>query len=189
MLPFIDSANHDGKNANCELDLISIQDNFVMRAREDISKGQEIRISYGKKHNDNLFQFFGFIESSNPYDRYYIQNYKEKWQFFQNNDKNLFMKTFMAKQPENQQWREKAILLTKSASSMDNLAKSHNHDKEDLKRMKEFLQWEMDLLQGQFQQFLERYFTGDLSEDQRILRCWIEKYLQSKLDVLKYHLS
>lgn len=157
-----------------------------MRAKENIFKNEEIRISYGKKSNDNLFQFFGFIESSNPYDRYYLFDVKRKRKFVQNNDREGYYDAFLrCSTGDDQNWRERAVLLTKS-NSLDEILKK---ELIDMKEFQQLLLWEEELLQKQFDLFLEKHFPSSvqMTEDQSVLRCWILKYLQSKLDVINHH--
>ena len=85
LLPAIDSCNHSSSNYNCELDLDPSRGGFSVRAamnnnnkkydndnRKDgiIGEKEEITISYGERHNDDLLQYFGFVEKNNQYDIY-----------------------------------------------------------------------------------------------------------------------
>ena len=45
-----------------------------MVASKNIRSGEEVTISYGKRNNDDLLQYFGFVEEKNSYDRYVISN-------------------------------------------------------------------------------------------------------------------
>ena len=42
-------------------------------------------ISYGKRDNDDLFQYFGFVEKNNKFDKYVFNNIKEKINIINNN--------------------------------------------------------------------------------------------------------
>ena len=48
---------------------------FVMKvkAEETVPAGEELTLSYGNRDNDDLLQYFGFVESANPYDKYEFQ--------------------------------------------------------------------------------------------------------------------
>ena len=69
LLPMIDSCNHSGKAPRASLSLEPVSNNFVVRALQDLQPGEEITLSYGNKHNDDLLQYFGFVEEDNPFDR------------------------------------------------------------------------------------------------------------------------
>jgi hypothetical protein len=40
--------------------------------------GSEVLISYGKRSNDHLLQYYGFVEKDNPHDVYIIQDFFNK---------------------------------------------------------------------------------------------------------------
>lgn len=68
LLPIADLMNHSGKSTTL-LRYDASVDAFVIRAREPLRKGDELFISYNRP-NDELLQFYGFVEKDNPYDRY-----------------------------------------------------------------------------------------------------------------------
>ena len=72
LLPVIDSCNHRSVGANCEMAYDVARECFVMkiRAGESVKAGQELTLSYGDRDNDDLLQYFGFVETDNPYDQY-----------------------------------------------------------------------------------------------------------------------
>ena len=39
---------------------------FFLHARNNVSAGEEVFISYGKRSNDRFFQIYGFLEPDNP---------------------------------------------------------------------------------------------------------------------------
>ena len=55
---------------------------FEINAAEDtgIQAGAEITLSYGDKNNDDLLQYFGFIEEKNTFDRYIVVNPQKSMQ-------------------------------------------------------------------------------------------------------------
>jgi hypothetical protein len=74
LLPIIDSCNHIGKEPTGTLSLEPSSGMFVVRARNNIQVSQQITISYGNRHNDDLLQYFGFVEENNAFDRYVVLN-------------------------------------------------------------------------------------------------------------------
>ena len=72
LLPIIDSCNHQGSSPMATLALEPSSGRFTVRANCDISAGSQITISYGKRSNDDLLQYFGFVEEDNVHDRYVI---------------------------------------------------------------------------------------------------------------------
>lgn len=73
LIPMVDSANHDSKNPTGTLALEPSMGAFVVRARETVTKiPSQLTISYGNRNNDNLLQYFGFVESNNPHDHFII---------------------------------------------------------------------------------------------------------------------
>lgn len=74
LLQAIDSSNHQGTGAVCDIALDPTRNAFVMQANQDIDIGQEITISYGEKHNDDLLIYFGFVEERCAFDRYVLRD-------------------------------------------------------------------------------------------------------------------
>ena len=72
LLPIIDSCNHQGSSPMASLALEPSSGRFIVRADRDISSGSQITISYGKRSNDDLLQYFGFVEEDNVHDRFVI---------------------------------------------------------------------------------------------------------------------
>ena len=69
MCPIIDSLNHDGK-VSSSIEYEYFKDTFVVSTNRRYSKGSQIFISYGEKTNEQLLQYYGFIEKENPHDVY-----------------------------------------------------------------------------------------------------------------------
>jgi hypothetical protein len=53
-------------------------DSFGAIAGRDFIAGTEVLISYGKRSNDHLLQYYGFVEQDNPHDVYIIQDFFNK---------------------------------------------------------------------------------------------------------------
>ena len=70
LLPGIDSANHHSQRLNSVVDFDPSLPAFVLSARGSIAAGSEVLISYGNRDNDDLLQYFGFVEADNPWDLY-----------------------------------------------------------------------------------------------------------------------
>lgn len=115
LLPAVDSCNHRGRAATCELCLVPVDGCFSLTAATDISAADEvsggnnndgwlisdcsasmcplmtsllfllcplqITLSYGQRTNDDLLQFFGFVEIDNVHDRYVVVDAPEKIRF------------------------------------------------------------------------------------------------------------
>ena len=82
LLPVIDSCNHKSRNPSCALAFSPVSGAFEINAAEDtgIQAGAEITLSYGDKNNDDLLQYFGFIEEKNTFDRYIVVNPQKSMQ-------------------------------------------------------------------------------------------------------------
>lgn len=72
LLPAIDSANHASRNFNCKIAFEPAAGAFLLRSTKPIGKGEEVLISYGERDNDDLMQYFGFVEADNAQDRYVL---------------------------------------------------------------------------------------------------------------------
>ena len=70
--PLIDMANHVGVGATGNVAFEYFADGFSLSALDAVSKGSEIFISYGPRNNDQLLQYYGFVESSNVHDVYIL---------------------------------------------------------------------------------------------------------------------
>ena len=79
LLPAIDSCNHDSKGFNCNVAYEPKDNSFVLRTcalLENQKGSKELTISYGNRGNDELLQFFGFVEIDNPSDCYSLDEAK-----------------------------------------------------------------------------------------------------------------
>ncbi len=71
MCPVIDSLNHSG-DVTSSIEYEYFKDTFVVSTESSYEKGEQIFISYGKKTNEQLMQYYGFILKDNPHDVYTI---------------------------------------------------------------------------------------------------------------------
>lgn len=80
LLPIIDSSNHRSQTPSCEITFDPIRGDFLMTSKQPIQLDEEVTISYGVKSNDDLLQYFGFVEegNNNQNDIYIISNMSSK---------------------------------------------------------------------------------------------------------------
>ncbi|CAM9150887.1 unnamed protein product [Heterosigma akashiwo] len=71
MCPMIDFINHKS-TVESDVSYNYFKDHFSVFTRNDFEEGEQIFISYGKKSNDYLLQYYGFVEEDNPYDDYVL---------------------------------------------------------------------------------------------------------------------
>ncbi|CAN0110191.1 unnamed protein product, partial [Phaeothamnion confervicola] len=69
LVPMIDSMNHRTE-AKSELAFSPLSESFTITVNKPIATGEQALISYGRRTNDELLQFFGFVEADNPADCY-----------------------------------------------------------------------------------------------------------------------
>uniref|UniRef100_A0A0G4GCL9 SET domain-containing protein n=1 Tax=Chromera velia CCMP2878 TaxID=1169474 RepID=A0A0G4GCL9_9ALVE len=60
MLPFLDFLNHDSKSANT-VELQALQGAFILKAAEDVKRGQQVFLNYGQRSSDETLQYYGFV--------------------------------------------------------------------------------------------------------------------------------
>lgn len=71
--PLIDMANHVGVGATGNVAFEYFSDGFSLSALEPgVSQGSEMYIQYGPRNNDQLLQYYGFVEESNVHDVYIL---------------------------------------------------------------------------------------------------------------------
>lgn len=76
--PFIDMANHNSLNPRAEVSFEFFGDAYSLASSADTTApGTEVCISYGARSNDQLLQFYGFVESDNPHDVYVMPPLRE----------------------------------------------------------------------------------------------------------------
>mmetsp|Transcript_11782 Transcript_11782/g.15376 ORF Transcript_11782/g.15376 Transcript_11782/m.15376 type:complete len:516 (+) Transcript_11782:46-1593(+) len=69
MCPMIDFINHKS-SIESDVSYNYFKDHFAVFTKNDFETGDQVYISYGKKSNDYLLQYYGFVEQNNPYDDY-----------------------------------------------------------------------------------------------------------------------
>jgi histone-lysine N-methyltransferase SETD3 len=75
--PMIDMANHQSTTANGGVSFEFFGDAYSLAATRDVAQGQEVYISYGARSNDQLLQYYGFVEQDNPHDVYIMPPLRE----------------------------------------------------------------------------------------------------------------
>ena len=75
--PLIDMANHDSIKARAEVSFEFFADSYSLASTADVASGDELFISYGSRSNDQLLQYYGFVEPDNPHDVYVMPPLRE----------------------------------------------------------------------------------------------------------------
>mmetsp|Transcript_27390 Transcript_27390/g.42167 ORF Transcript_27390/g.42167 Transcript_27390/m.42167 type:complete len:535 (-) Transcript_27390:14-1618(-) len=71
--PLIDMANHVGMGATGNVAFEYFSDGFSLSALDPgVQQGKEMFISYGPRNNDQLLQYYGFVEQNNVHDVYIL---------------------------------------------------------------------------------------------------------------------
>ena len=70
--PFIDMANHVGTGMQGNVAFEYFSDGFSLSTVSDVREGQEVCIQYGPRNNDQLLQYYGFVEKNNVHDVYIL---------------------------------------------------------------------------------------------------------------------
>ena len=60
--PFIDMANHVGVGMKGNVAFEYFSDGFSLTTLSDVKEGEEVCIQYGPRNNDQLLQYYGFVE-------------------------------------------------------------------------------------------------------------------------------
>lgn len=68
--PYIDMANHVGTREKGDVAFEYFANGYSIALKDTLSKGSELFISYGARSNDQLLQYYGFVEQNNPHDVY-----------------------------------------------------------------------------------------------------------------------
>lgn len=68
--PLIDMANHKSIGTTGEVSFEFFGDAYSLAMSSGVSKNSEVYISYGARSNDQLLQYYGFVETDNPHDVY-----------------------------------------------------------------------------------------------------------------------
>lgn len=93
-------------NPSCQLIFSPISNSFELLAIDQIQAHTEITMSYGNRHNDDLLQYFGFIELHNKFDRYVVidplkkilQTIKSLSNIIEHKEKDLIVSTITTSQ-------------------------------------------------------------------------------------------
>ena len=75
--PLIDMANHVGVGATGNVAFEYFSDGFSLSALNEVSQGSELFIQYGPRNNDQLLQYYGFVEENNAHDVYILPPIRE----------------------------------------------------------------------------------------------------------------
>lgn len=77
--PFIDMANHRSLGTTAEVSFEFFGDSYSLTVNggTQIPYDSEVYISYGARSNDQLLQYYGFVETNNPHDVYVMPPLRE----------------------------------------------------------------------------------------------------------------
>lgn len=77
--PFIDMANHVGTGQRGDVAFEYFTDGFSLSVMDGptIGAGKEVFINYGPRNNDQLLQYYGFVEKNNVHDVYIMPPLRE----------------------------------------------------------------------------------------------------------------
>jgi hypothetical protein len=75
--PVIDMANHNSVHTCGEVSFEFFGDAYSLAVMAPVVRGNEIYISYGGRSNDQLLQYYGFLEEDNPHDVYVMPPLRE----------------------------------------------------------------------------------------------------------------
>lgn len=75
--PVIDMANHKSIGTTGDVSFEFFGDAYSLASTSDVAKGCEMYISYGTRSNDQLLQYYGFVEKDNPRDVYVMPPLRE----------------------------------------------------------------------------------------------------------------
>lgn len=75
--PVIDMCNHKSLGTSANVAYEFFADAYSLSATQAVSSGEEIYISYGSRSNDQLLQYYGFVETDNPHDVYIMPPLRE----------------------------------------------------------------------------------------------------------------
>lgn len=75
--PVIDMANHKSIGSGGEVSFEYFANAYSLASSKEISVGKEVTISYGTRSNDQLLQYYGFVEQDNPNDVYILPALRE----------------------------------------------------------------------------------------------------------------
>jgi len=70
--PMIDMANHKSSEAKGDVSFEFFGNAYSLAVETKVDAGDELFISYGARSNDQLLQYYGFVEADNPHDVYIL---------------------------------------------------------------------------------------------------------------------
>lgn len=75
--PVIDMCNHQSIGTTAQVAYEFFADAYSLSANSLVKQGNEVYISYGERSNDQLLQYYGFVEQDNPHDVYIMPPLRE----------------------------------------------------------------------------------------------------------------
>lgn len=75
--PVIDMCNHKSTGTTANVAYEFFADAYSLSMTQPATNGEEIFISYGSRSNDQLLQYYGFVETDNPHDVYIMPPLRE----------------------------------------------------------------------------------------------------------------
>ena len=75
--PMVDMANHRSMKYQGKVSFEYFANSYSLASDEKITQDSEVCISYGSRSNDQLLQYYGFVESGNPHDVYVLPPLRE----------------------------------------------------------------------------------------------------------------
>jgi len=75
--PVIDMANHDSIRTTANVAYEFFGNAYSLSTTSSIPSNSEVFISYGSRSNDQLLQYYGFVEQDNPHDTYVMPPLRE----------------------------------------------------------------------------------------------------------------
>lgn len=77
LCPVLDMANHQSLGHQGDVSFEFFGDAYSLAATTPVSQGSQLYISYGPRSNDQLLQYYGFVEPNNPHDVYIMPPLRE----------------------------------------------------------------------------------------------------------------
>ena len=75
--PIVDMANHKSVGTTGDVSFEFFGDAYSLASTGNIGQASELSISYGARSNDQLLQYYGFVEVENPHDVYVMPPLRE----------------------------------------------------------------------------------------------------------------
>lgn len=75
--PVIDMANHDSIRTSANVAYEFFTNSYSLSTTSAVPSNSEVFISYGSRSNDQLLQYYGFVEPDNPHDTYVMPPLRE----------------------------------------------------------------------------------------------------------------